>query len=265
MAHPQQIGFIRALSKHLRGDYYGLKVIEIGSFNVNGTIRNCFSKSDYLGVDLAAGPGVDIVCDGRLVDHPDGAYQISLSCECFEHNPHWFETLLNMYRMTAPGGVVIFTCATKGRLEHGTLRTAPNESPGSQEIGWDYYLNLREEDFWRKIDFERLFQEFLFISNNKSKDLYFVGIKSDPKSLGLGFNFNAREFYKEYLAEQCSIEQAMARELGTLRRLLRLLFNLPIVFFSFLPDKTFQNIAVPYWKVVTVAKIRMRVVLNLIW
>ena len=85
-------------------DYSNKKIIEIGSYDVNGSVRQFFEKSFYGGVDLTVGPGVDIVCEGDKVDHPDNTYDIAISCECFEHNPQWLETLENMYRMTRDGG-----------------------------------------------------------------------------------------------------------------------------------------------------------------
>jgi hypothetical protein len=76
-----------------------------------------------------------------------------VSTECFEHNPFYLETLVNMIRLTRKGGAVLFTCASRGRGEHGTARTSPDASPGTQTRGWNYYRNLVESDFTSKVDF----------------------------------------------------------------------------------------------------------------
>jgi SAM-dependent methyltransferase len=179
MAHAQQLQFIKSVTKSLTDDYSQKKIIEIGSYDVNGSVRDFFKNSSYIGVDLIAGVGVDVVCEGDKVDHPDNIYDVAISCECFEHNPNWLETFENMHRMTKEGGAVVFTCATTGRKEHGTTRTAPKASPGTQALNWDYYLNLTQEDFERKIDLNAMFSSFFFLTNEKSHDLYFFGYKTN--------------------------------------------------------------------------------------
>jgi len=85
------------------------------------------------------GSGVDLVSDGHLIDHDEQTCDITISCECFEHNPYRFQTFQNMYRMDKDRGFVIFSCANRGRGEHGTSRTSPASSRGTKKIGLDYY------------------------------------------------------------------------------------------------------------------------------
>ena len=68
-------------------DWTGLRVLEIGSADINGSIRSFFPGSDYTGVDLSAGPGVDVVASGHELALPDRDVDLAISCECFEHNP----------------------------------------------------------------------------------------------------------------------------------------------------------------------------------
>jgi hypothetical protein len=156
--------------------------LEVGSYDVNGSVRKFFPNADYVGVDLIQGPGVDLVCEGDKIPHQDNNYHITISCECFEHNPSWAETFINMYRMTKDGGLVIFTCATTGRAEHGTTRTSPKSSPGTQALNWDYYKNLTAEDFQSILNFNEIFQEYFFLMNSISCDLYFFGVKGSQSS-----------------------------------------------------------------------------------
>ncbi len=74
------------------------------------------------------------------------------------------------------GGLVVFTCATTGREEHGTSRTSPEQSPGTYHVGWDYYKNLEASDFPE--DLLKCFSSYSFFTNTDSCDLYFVGFKS---------------------------------------------------------------------------------------
>lgn len=177
MAHPQQRIFIGGLKDKYKNFFNNKKVLDIGSLNINGTMRDFFENCDYTGIDVGEGPGVDIVCQGQDYDAPNESYDVVCSSECFEHNPYWIETFENMIRMCKKGGLVFFTCATDGRAEHGTERTTPNCSPLTVNMGWTYYRNLTENDFREKINFDDYFSVYGFSVNLETFDLYFWGIK----------------------------------------------------------------------------------------
>lgn len=177
MSHPQQIDYIKSIKEQFRTNFENVSVLEIGSLNINGSIRPFFENCNYLGIDIGEGKDVDLVCEGQNYDAPDNSFDTVVSCECFEHNPYWFETFTNMIRMCKPKGLVIFTCATTGRKEHGTTRTTPGASPLTVRKGWDYYRNLTQHDFTSLLDFENTFIRFDFLYNQTSHDLYFWGIK----------------------------------------------------------------------------------------
>ena len=67
MAHIQQLSFIKTIAQHLTSDYSDVKILEIGSYDVNGSVRKYFLDSNYLGTDLIEGPSVDLVADGHLL------------------------------------------------------------------------------------------------------------------------------------------------------------------------------------------------------
>ena len=173
MAHIQQREYLADLSRRFPDMFFGVSVIEIGSLNTNGTVRDFCQTSDYLGVDVGPGPGVDLVAEGQNLDFPDGHFDVAISAECFEHNPEWAATFANMHRVSSR--YVVFTCASDGRPEHGTRRSSPDSSPLTLE--WDYYRNLNEQDFRDAFDIESMFVEHEFRYNPTSHDLYFYGIK----------------------------------------------------------------------------------------
>jgi SAM-dependent methyltransferase len=185
MAHYQQLKFVGELSAGLPNYFVGKKVLEIGSWDVNGSIRSMFKDCDYLGADVAEGPGVDLVCKGEAIQLPDATFDVTISCECFEHNPAWKETFGNMIRMLKPAGLCVVTCATLGRSEHGTRRTNPDASLTALENYPDYYQNLKRADFEKNFALSEIFTEYFFALNPYSKDLYFVGIKK-------GVNFGVK-------------------------------------------------------------------------
>jgi SAM-dependent methyltransferase len=183
MAHHQQFEFIDAVKTELPAFFRGRRVLEVGSLDINGSIRSAFEACDYTGADLAPGPGVDIACPGQMLAFPSQHFDVSLSCECFEHNPYWVETWANMLRMTRPGGLLLMSCATTGRREHGTTRSAPESSPFTIEHGWNYYRNLTQADFESRFELRRWFSDHEFVVSAESFDLYFVGILKGGPSL----------------------------------------------------------------------------------
>ena len=170
MSHQAQLDFV-AIVRAMYPDYFvGKKVLEIGSLNINGSIRPFFEQCTYVGVDLGEGRDVDVVARGEDLTYADGSFDVVASCECFEHNPEWVATLNNMIRMSS--GLVFFSCATTGRPEHGTPRTSPHDAPFCGE----YYRNLTEEDVRSAIDLS-VFEDYQFLTNDMAHDLYFWGIK----------------------------------------------------------------------------------------
>jgi SAM-dependent methyltransferase len=196
MAHSTQQDFISYVRGKFPDFFKNKKVLEVGSLDINGSMRSFFSECEYIGIDVGEGNGVDVVCQGQEYDAPDQSFDVCASGECFEHNPYWAETFSNMVRMCKSGGLVFFTCATTGRKEHGTTKSDVESSPLTVEIGWDYYRNLDENDFRYSFEesFDDIFEEYEFhstedydnptefIKNMRTyitpcEDLYFWGIK----------------------------------------------------------------------------------------
>lgn len=238
MAHFQQLQFVQILARHLAPDWTGLRVLEIGSADVNGSIRPFFAGSLYTGVDLSPGPGVDLVGSGEDVALADQHVDLAISCECFEHNPRWRETFTNMHRMTKAGGVVVITCASRGRLEHGTTRTRPEESPGSQSVGWDYYRNLNRQDFERQLDIPAMFEAHVFFHNDVSHDLYFVGRKPGGATRPLDLNLGRLWADLETVNTLVRVDQRQF-----FRDRLRASRNWPLKWARHLPDPAYQAVA----------------------
>ena len=180
MAHGEQRVFFETVRKHFPEYFVDTRVLEVGSLNINGTLRDFFSTDTYIGCDVGEGPCVDIVCGGQELTYPDDEFDVTVSAECFEHNPYWIETFANMLRMTRPGGLIVFSCAGMGRPEHGTARTDVGSSPLTAGLGWDYYRNLSpyifaEEARGSLLAFYTGGGRGAFFENEHSCDLYFVG------------------------------------------------------------------------------------------
>lgn len=176
--HEAQTNYLIGVKNKFPHSFVNSKVLEVGSLNINGTIRILFDNCEYIGLDVGAGPCVDVVCGGHEYNAPDNFFDTVISSECFEHNPFWEATFLNMHRMCKPGGLVVFTCATDGRPEHGTNRTQAWASQLTVDMGWgDYYRNLNARDFESVFDLSKMFSEYNFNIEIFSHDLYFYGVK----------------------------------------------------------------------------------------
>jgi predicted methyltransferase len=102
------------------GEY--TNVLEFGSRNVNGSLRDIVRAWRYVGVDIADGPGVDIVADAATVVVP-GEFELVLCAEVFEHAPdeQCAGMCANAFRHLAPGGMFIATMAGPRRAEHSAV------------------------------------------------------------------------------------------------------------------------------------------------
>lgn len=189
MAHAAQLQYVKLVSDHLPQFFRHCRVLEIGSLDIEGSVRNLFSECDYTGVDVGPGKGVDVVCRGQEYDAPNGSFDVVISCEAMEHNPFWAETFRNMIRLCRPGGLVVMTCATIGRPEHGTSRSGPAASPLTVALGWNYYKNLTARDFEGVAGAPSSFLSYRFWTNWNHFDLLFLGIRkgsapTDPHPAG---------------------------------------------------------------------------------
>lgn len=169
MSHQSQLDFVASVKAKFPEYFANKKVLEIGSLDINGSVRQFFTDCTYIGVDLGEGAGVDIIAHGENLVFPANTFDVAISCECFEHNPEWVATFNNMVRMCK--GLMIMTCATTGRPEHGTSRTSRADAP----FCGDYYMNLTESDIKTNCDFSK-FTEYGFSTCDSPADLYFWAI-----------------------------------------------------------------------------------------
>jgi SAM-dependent methyltransferase len=116
-----------------------LSVLEFGSLDINGSVRSVFEGVlDYTGLDMADGPGVDVVADAATYRHPKSV-DIIVCCEVFEHAPSWRRIVHNAYRTLRKGGLFVATMAGEGRAPHSAIDENPIRP-------WEFYCNVAEGD-----------------------------------------------------------------------------------------------------------------------
>lgn len=180
MSHLDQEMFFDDAVDFLRAWVDKPNILEIGSLEINGSIRPVLLKlepSQYVGIDLGAGPGVDEIVSGHKYRPSDGRLlDIVASAECLEHNEYWSQTIDNAIDLLAPNGFLILSFATTGRSEHGTTRTSPISAPFVAETT-DYYRNISHRDIQRECKSLQQLEWLLAARNFSHCDLYMLGQK----------------------------------------------------------------------------------------
>jgi SAM-dependent methyltransferase len=91
-------------------------VLELGSMDVNGTLRSaCPPSATYVGVDMEAGKGVDIViAPKQALPIRSNSADVIISTSQMEHDPFFWRTFLELVRVLKPGGVLYINAPSNG-------------------------------------------------------------------------------------------------------------------------------------------------------
>lgn len=160
--HAQAYSFVaHAASEHqARGPVY-----EIGSRNINGTVRGLFRHADvYLGVDVCSGQDVDLVADAVTYEPPFAPASV-ICCEVLEHTPAAEAIVKRVGAILAPDGLFIATMAGEGREPHSAVDGGP----------------LRAGEFYHNISIAEI------ITWAEAADLAPVKVTADPVAGDLYF------------------------------------------------------------------------------
>lgn len=88
------------------------RVLDVGSYDVNGTLRPLIEKRgwSYLGLDLEAGPNVDVVSEEPyLYPFAGGAFDVVVSAGTMEHVEALWYWIPELARMLRSGGLLALT------------------------------------------------------------------------------------------------------------------------------------------------------------
>lgn len=100
----------------------GKSVCEVGAYNVNGSVRGgieAHGPESYLGVDIEAGPGVDLVANvDDLPDQFPEGFGLVVSTEMLEHVESWKSAIRSLIALVAPGGALAISTRSLGFPEH---------------------------------------------------------------------------------------------------------------------------------------------------
>jgi len=85
------------------------RVLEVGSADVNGSVRRVF-RGPYIGVDWQAGVGVDVLASAHALPFGDSRFDVVVSTEALEHDTRPWRSAPEMARVLVTGGWLLLTC-----------------------------------------------------------------------------------------------------------------------------------------------------------
>jgi SAM-dependent methyltransferase len=104
------------VSQHLDRNR-ALRIIDIGSFDVNGSYKQFFDSPiwNYTGVDLTPGPNVDVVLESPYrLPFASHSVDVIVSGQAFEHIEFFWLTWQEMTRILKPGGYIFLVAPSRG-------------------------------------------------------------------------------------------------------------------------------------------------------
>jgi SAM-dependent methyltransferase len=99
-------------------DASGLKIVDIGAQDVNGSLRSVAPKDcEYIGVDFQAGKGVNVILtDPYSLPFPDNYADACVSSSCFEHSEFFWLLFLEIARIMKPSGLIYINVPSNGEF-----------------------------------------------------------------------------------------------------------------------------------------------------
>jgi hypothetical protein len=119
--HPSVIDFLRRNVQS--SDILGKSVLEVGSYNVNGSPREVIEPlrpGSYIGVDAQSGPCVDkvVAADDLVKEFGEERFDVVVSTEMLEHVRYWRRIVTQMKAVVKIGGLLVVTTRSPGFPYH---------------------------------------------------------------------------------------------------------------------------------------------------
>lgn len=95
-------------------------ILEVGSYNVNGTYKSLFNNSNwnYLGLDMRKGPNVDFVSKSAYEFGLGKQFDIVVSGNCLNHVEAPWKWIWEVYNVTKKGGIICIINPLIGENKH---------------------------------------------------------------------------------------------------------------------------------------------------
>jgi hypothetical protein len=135
MHHSAYVNAEKFYHKYCEKNIENKKILDVGSYDVNGTMKPIFERGQYIGLDMEAGSNVDIVGVSHNIPFEKDEFDIVISSSCFEHDDMFWISFQEMCRVLKPGGYMYVQAPSNGPY-HGW--------PGDN---WRFYI-----DSWKALE-----------------------------------------------------------------------------------------------------------------
>lgn len=155
--------------KTYTGGLQALKIVEIGSQDVNGSIREYSPETaTYIGLDFSEGKGVDLVLgDPYSLPFETESLDVVVSSSCFEHSEFFWLLFNEIMRVLKPEGLFYLNVPSNGPFhrypvdcwrfypDSGNALVAWAQRSGYNSIQLESFTTGQDEGIWN--DFVSIF------------------------------------------------------------------------------------------------------------
>ncbi|OYU46887.1 MAG: methyltransferase type 11 [Rhizobiales bacterium PAR1] len=142
------------------------KILEVGSYTVNGhwtdRIRDLAPEGcEYVGVDIEAGPNVDLVVEaGGRLPFDDETFDAVIASSVFEHDEAFWVTFLELVRVAKLGGYIYISAPSNGVFHQypfdnwrfypdaGLALAKWSKKSGYEIVLCESFIAERNQDIW---------------------------------------------------------------------------------------------------------------------
>jgi hypothetical protein len=150
------------------------KVLNVGALAVNWDNAAFFDHPEMVvGVDVLAGPGVQIVNKVHLLEHDP--FLVTICTSMLEHDADWKASIRRMVQLTQSKGLWLITCAGPGYAEHFT-KAHPSKMRDGTLRYLDHYRNISAEELGEQIGLAG-FPDHELRYAKANHDTFFWGVK----------------------------------------------------------------------------------------
>jgi hypothetical protein len=119
MNKERDLGYLNKIKEQYPDFFENKKVLELGSRNINGSVREVFNNCEWVGLDWCVGNDVDVVCKNHDYKGTKDYFDVLISFSTFEHDFYWIESIEHNLEFLKKGGLILFSWCGMSSSPHG--------------------------------------------------------------------------------------------------------------------------------------------------